>query len=308
MAELIIPEECVCRGVLRNNILFDLLITNRNKNVLFLGEGDFSFTVAFAALRVYHGQVQAYYTWSGITSTRYEPDGPEGEFQLFGKTLVPCKPGLNLKEVKLECVASVADYAFSKLQQVLAEPYQIGMLSTLFQTLSIKIDKYVNKIQSIKSLPILPGNSCLYGIDALAIPRELLQANQVIWFQCPWIKRCDGDTYPFIYNLLLNAATHIGSNVHVCIGITKHDAYFDYYGLDRLTSDRNISGMYDFLGGDDVLVKKVLSFGYHHQTVTSYDIHQKILEDHVTLIFRRKLLPFPIATAGTVHALRSPTS
>lgn len=62
----------------RTELLTELLIDER-RNVLFVGEGDFSFTVAFAALRESKRSTASVHsnigTWDGIIATRYEPAG-----------------------------------------------------------------------------------------------------------------------------------------------------------------------------------------------------------------------------------------
>ena len=109
--------------------LTDLLISQR-KRVLFIGEGNFTFTVAFAALREYHqgeitweelarpvlkrrgltGKELAERVWGGITSTRYEPVGPPSQHQFVGEEYVQCKPAPVLSEVKLKCVESCVQH------------------------------------------------------------------------------------------------------------------------------------------------------------------------------------------------------
>ena len=103
-----------------------------------MGEGDFTFTFAFAAWRAIHyypmasriadtsridrassmedlfleeGIPHKYLTsrdvWDGICSTRYEPIGRRGEDRVG----VPCKPAPSMHEVKAKCIASCADAA-----------------------------------------------------------------------------------------------------------------------------------------------------------------------------------------------------
>lgn len=279
MAVFLTPDPVDLVGIPRNNdILSQMLIVER-RSVLFVGEGDFSFTVAFAALRAFNHR-EGIHAWSGITSTRYEPAGSEDEQQFVGEKRVQCKPRSNLKEVKLECIASFTDSFLSKLQH--------DLLFDASQLHITEVDRNRRILASITSLPSDFAWPWLYGIDALAIPKELIHNKKVIWFQCPWIRRCDGVTHALIRDFLLNAAGRIEGGVHVCIGITEHPNYFAEYQLENLTLDRDISEKYVFLGGDDMLVKEVLKFGYRHQTAdSSTDIHQYILDYHVTIIFQR---------------------
>ena len=75
----------------RKDILTKLLIEER-KSVLFVGEGDFSFTVAFAALRKAEGQPRNRGTWDGITATRKEWNQPKPK---FSNVLRVCKKECN---------------------------------------------------------------------------------------------------------------------------------------------------------------------------------------------------------------------
>lgn len=59
--------------VSRTDILTQVLIDER-RSVLFVGEGDFSFTVAFAALRQSKRSSSVHRTWDGIIATRYEDE------------------------------------------------------------------------------------------------------------------------------------------------------------------------------------------------------------------------------------------
>ncbi len=61
------------------------------------------------------------------------------------------------------------------------------------------------------------------------------------------------------------------------------------YQLEHILED-NRDGctldQYEFLGVDDVLIKKLLSYGYIHQGAKN--IHDPIKDYHVTLVFKLK--------------------
>lgn len=234
----------------------DLLMTKR-RSVLFVGEGNFTFTIAFAALREYKKQFMAGLInnsnpWDGIVSTQYKPGH------------IPSS-----SDVKGNCITSVIEY------------YE-GSLST-------SVDEDVTKrIEMITALPD-SHHLWLYGIDACAIPSCLIPPGAVIWFQCPWDSQ--NGTYELIRAFLLSTAEKLNEDCYVCVGITKQFPYIlDYYlqGILgwKLNGSTPVLEEYRFLGADDALIKEILSFGYCHQGRN--DIHKRIIEDHVTLIFQKK--------------------
>ena len=93
-----------------------------------------------------------------------------------------------------------------------------------------------------------------------------------------------------IWNFLLNLAKQIDSGVLVCIGITTRFPYIQSYGLEGILGIGLAGGTpvfreYNFLGADDELIQNILRFGYHHQGFE--DIHDKIRDHHVTLVFQK---------------------
>lgn len=89
--------------------LTDILIKQR-KPVLFVGEGNFTFTVAFAALRKYlqKSPDKQNSVWEGITATRFEPQSSEFGNQYVGDKLVEAEPAPVLLDVKLTCIEEIA--------------------------------------------------------------------------------------------------------------------------------------------------------------------------------------------------------
>ena len=97
-------QEGVEDTVDRIDLLTDLLIAER-KNILIVGEVNFTLTVAFASLRKYQykkpvtEQLRQFqiervseHDWEGITSSRYEPAGDELKMESVGSERVYCKP------------------------------------------------------------------------------------------------------------------------------------------------------------------------------------------------------------------------
>ena len=280
----------------RNNLLTDLLIKDRAK-VLFVGEGNFTFTVAFAAYRKSHafsitpslGALLPAGAWEGITSTCYEPAGPVGEVQYVRETLVQCEPPPpTLSEVELQ--------------------YSV---SEIFAKMSIN---ECSSLSNSMKFPSVPAGTWQYGIDATALPTTLTQDKQVIWFQCPWVSRNTGDysTAALVSDFLLNMAAQIQPGVHVCVGIANHKQYVKRYklyellgpNLKSLPNSTPVLKQYEFAGADDQLVRKLLEFGYEHQSVNGTDIHKYIYDSHITLIFTKKeeLSVIPVADLHYYHS------
>ncbi len=120
----------------------------------------------------------------------------------------------------------------------------------------------------------------MWGCSTLSIPPEIARWSNLIWFQCtyPWIKQEEVECAiaDLICDFLGNAADHCAPGTFVCVGITLHPDYIHKYHLERILEDP--CDQYEFLGVDDVLINKLLSYGYKHD---SKDIH-------VTLVFKLK--------------------
>jgi hypothetical protein len=229
-------------------ILTDLLIEER-KSVLFVGEGNFSFTVAFAALRE-HRRASGYIpgfsnpgTWDGIIATRYEA--------------VANKPPPNFPDVIALCIQDIEVHNSNN--------------SFIRTRVLQELDNTANLLWEC-------------GIDATAIPLELMDNSSVIWFQCPWIP--GQSIYPLIHTFLIRASETIAAGVHVCVGITAHKDYVERYELHKILGSGDCTNAYFFCGADDILIQNILGFGYRHQGLK--DIHEYIRHAHVTLVFCKR--------------------
>lgn len=259
------------------NCLGKLLTSSDRKDILFVGEGNFTFTLAFAALRTFlklnlskevAGQLESLQdeVWKGITSTRYDPVGNDSFFARVGEELVACKPVPVLSEVKLACIAECTEASFPKYLK--------------------------HTIQCIVHLPEPPETCFQYGVDACAIPPALLPQGGVIWFQCPWSGK--DSTGQLIRDFLVKTAAKVKGGTHLCVGITKQFPYTKSYELEELLGPKlaaednstDVLKSCSFLGVDVRLTNQILRFGYRHEGCR--DIHNLILKDHVTLVFLRK--------------------
>jgi hypothetical protein len=225
----------------------------KNGDVLLVGEGNFTFTVALAAIR---GG-----SWDGIVSTRYEAETDDNPKPQFDK-------------VKKQCIK------FCRRNG---------------QSLGIDddIQRYIDAVERVEPPPM--AENWLFGIDATNTPDNMTVEGVVVMFQCPWLPSGNPNKTPatLITSFLKHISTRQNKNDFVLIGITKQFPYVKNYNLEvllgvKLSRKTDSSGMYDFLGADDTFVKEILKHGYHHQSChDGTDIHENIISDHVTLIFRR---------------------
>ena len=229
------------------------------KNVVIVGEGNFTFTVALAAIRK---------SWSGIVSTRYESvdeSNPKPEFDT----------------VKQECI----EFCRKNHQGRLREK---GIAYD-----DATVDKYIKAIEKVQQ-PSL-GEEWLFGIDATATPDSLAIRGKVVIFQCPWIPKGPWPETPatLIASFLSHMSTKQNEGDYVLIGITTYYPYVKNYELEDLLGKglsrrKDSSGMYDFLGADDTFIVEILKHGYHHTSChAKTDIHKDIITSHIILVFQR---------------------
>lgn len=256
----------------RKDVLTELLIKNREK-VLFVGEGDFSFTVAFAALRkaerptVLRTPRPISDTWNGITATRYEEDSDDDS---EGKTSSKPKQEEGKPPTK---------------------PKPKPKFSDIIKVCAKECD-HRDKKAHIENLTEPPPDSWKYGVDGGHLKEKFPKEKfKVVWFQCPYNGK--KDTGYLIRRFLLSASHRVDKGGLVCVGITIYKEYIPYYKLKDLKTYTPIKELYvsSVPYADTKLVKKVLSYGYKHQSYLhneGVDIHKDIKDYHLTLVFERK--------------------
>ena len=257
------------------HICLENLLIEQRKNVLFVGEGNFTFTLAFAALRKYcwYSNPVKLDDWQGIVSSRLEHSSEmtESSHAVLFKN--------NLIEIGID-----NEYLDPPDPEVIRQTCLDNIRGKIPKSLLLK--DHPNPQEIIESIP--PGEFYC-GIDALDIPLHLIPHRGVIWFQCPWVPR-PGSVCDLISGFLLNTAPKlVHEDSYVCIGITKHPAYFKDYQLQSILRACSNTENYEFLGADDDLIYQILGFGYRHQSLSERDIHNYICDDHITLIFKRIL-------------------
>ena len=241
------------------DLLTGLLIRER-KSVLFVGEGDFTFTVAFATLRESEKPRHSITNpgvWDGITSTRYERISVKHRRPNFDKIVNDCRSSFT-----------------SNLQHTDETTWR---QRCVFDELT----------------PPPPPQCWQFGVDARNIASFSARNPDVVWFQCPWLLPEEPITIStLIHSFLVNTWEWLEPGKYVCIGITTHEMYVDRYELEKILGKRrgksDILGKYVLCGADQKLVRNVLKFGYHHQGITDVDIHKMIKNHHITLVFRKK--------------------
>lgn len=278
----------------RRNILTSFFMRER-KSVLFVCEGDFTLTVAFAALREFEvrkkivgdlqnllqgfdvSDLKSDKVWEGILSARYEPAGSESVHQFVGNKSIKCKPVGSLVELKLDCINHIVRYV---RQTERTNEDQQSLLA---------------KIETVSHLPSVPDSyAWQFNLDPLHIPPGLIAPGRAIWFQCPWSVRESGEeVHTLIRQFLLNIADQLTVSNYVCVGITKKYPYTKGYSLESILGSRLVATdgttevlkQYVFCGADDQLIYQLLSCGY---SCGRPSIFKEILEDHLTLVFKKK--------------------
>ena len=234
------------------------LVMDPNNDVTLIGEGDFTFSVALAALRG---------SWKGITTTVYGDNN------------------IDVRHAKLKSV----EYCLRNNRMDddddngKDDDGDTGVLEK------------INRIIAVENEPaIMDHVDDTDTPEALKVRSTEKDHHVIVWFQCPWVARCDGPnkTYELITKFLSHMSDRQKSGDYIFIGITKHSRYVDNYGLHKLfiIEEENfirlrndVCSGYTFLGGDVTFIKEILAHGYHHEGLK--DIHDYIYKYHITLVF-----------------------
>ena len=234
------------------------LVKDSNTNLIIFGEANFTFSLALSAIRQ---------SWQGVVSTRFEELSKENPRPLFN-------------DIKEECI----HFCCKNGQKLNIEP--------------AVIHKYVAAIEMVQPPP---QDNWIFGIDAINTPWSdiiLPVKKHVIWFQCPWIPYSNStlrslSTAKLIQKFLLHMSMKQNEGEFLLLGITKQFPYVKSYNLEgllghRLSRAMDTSGRYNFLGGDSTFIIEILKHGYHHTTChEDKSIHEKIISDHIILVFQR---------------------
>ncbi len=236
-------------------MLKSFLVEGPQPDVVIFGEGNFTFSVAFAALRQ---------SWKGITSTRFE-------------AVSPVFPEPQFREVQLEAITYCirnAEIAFDFTKELKLEAKA----------------RTLDRVSEVLQLPYPDPQTWRFGVNATDMPQGLDVRGKVVWFQCPWVSRARSDqtTFGLISSFLTCMAGRQGAGDYVLIGIVTIFQYVTNYKLEVLLQYAVAGSVnYDFVGADEELIKDILECGYHHKAVAG-DIHNVILNHHLTLVFQKR--------------------
>ena len=242
-------------NVPRIDMLEDMLVKER-REVFLVGEGNFTFSVALAALR--DG------SWEGITVTRYWPisdSHPKPDFYL----------------VKLTAIEQLCLIARK-------QPEYVDMM--------MKNIHDIVKLPQPNDCSWMFGIDATKLPDALCAKGNL----KVVWFQCPWVPDCSERNSlicRFLEHMSRNQSqgdyTLIG--IATYYPWVKEYKLDELLGEDLSGKDGTMLSAlnYKFLGADKTLIKKILKFGYRHLACEQgVDIHFTLFDTHCTLVFQKK--------------------
>uniref|UniRef100_A0A1X7TIT2 Uncharacterized protein n=1 Tax=Amphimedon queenslandica TaxID=400682 RepID=A0A1X7TIT2_AMPQE len=230
---------------------------------LFGDQGIFTFSIALASLRA-NGS-------SGMTTACY-------------------KQNLTSNGVEQE-VTTIPDFA-SKKRESLAWCIENGDPNN---TWSLNLPSKAI-IANIKAVLDVPDFSRTWRNDAeaipLRIPRSLMVAGKVVWFQCPWTPRGNKSysTSGLIQDFMREMKDRQQVGDYLLLGIANNLSYgyAKEYRLSEILQAADSGELgYKFQGGDNELIKKILGCGYKHEAFQR-DIHDFIFNKHVTLVFKRE--------------------
>ena len=196
------------RVVRKCNVLTKVLLEKR-RPVLFVGEGDFTFTVAFAAYRenYFRARQRAQITpsvesvVSGIESLQLrDPSHDQGSGGF--RDLDPSREwdprhvwnGIISTSFKAECDEQLPHMQVVKLGCISASALYFMMLVTVAVKRHHPISEdliwiELDEVQAaIKNVPVPQESRWLCGVDACCIGEGLMPSSPgVVWFQCPWL-------------------------------------------------------------------------------------------------------------------------
>ena len=241
------------------------LLENR-RNMLYLGEDNFTFSVAFAAWR--KAREANCDPWKGITSTPWKPQSHhDQELPQFST-------------VQVQCMDNAFNYNEKATKWFSNEIDHLGFSSDV----GISGDTHLlEKIRILSELPE-PNNHWICGEESTF---------DVLWFQCLPILSTDPlhkFDQNFCKSILPFAVECTCKDALLCLSIAKHKDYVKDYQLESILGPdlRGLDHMdrdFQYLGADTELIAEILSYGYYHQ---SGNIHDTIIPHHVTLVFKRR--------------------
>jgi hypothetical protein len=251
------PEICIkydddkCANVQNLDLLRPLLV-NERRGVVLVGEGNYTFSIAFAVVRK---------SWEGFTSTRYDSIDP-----------VECsKP--QFTEAKLTsiefCINSGRWFGVDTSTILENIAHVVNLQPPPEENWLFGIDA-TNIPDSLNVCGKVVWFQCPWvKIGTPGSPAKLIAS----FLEHMGMKQSHNDY------LLVGIATFFP--------YVKQYRLQDILG-ENLSGPTDKSGKYDFLGVDTALIRSILQHGYRHQACdANVDIHTQLLNNHITLIFQR---------------------
>ena len=251
-------------SIKRFDQLENLILQNNPKDVVLFGEGDFTFSIALASLRKNGSR--------GIIATRYERETDENPLPQFN-------------DVKIKAIENCIHNGGRGINKD-GSPWGLGL----------NAERKVENIQAVLAVRDAFPQLWQAGVDATHIPPDLVVADKVVWFQCPY--SITPTTRKLIKKFFQEMNRRQNNEDYLLIGIANkkiqcngrtHNNYIDKYYLPGILGGGQgttpING-YRFCGGDNELIKKILECGYKHKGRGK--IHKLIFSCHVTLVFRKE--------------------
>lgn len=238
---------------LKDGYVRETIGNEQEVRVIFVGEGNFTFSTAFASLRG---------GWSNIIASDKVHTLPD-----YNKTL-------------LLTIRNCLKYNNELPANTPEEGYDIYQTTTQF------IAKIVN-LPWTQFLPHIDATRLreteLFNADP---PHDAHRC--AIFFQCPYAGYANDETKQLVRDFISSASEVQRPGDFLFIGITTMFPYCKNYGLPEVIGVRGHAqnNRYRFMGADTEFPKDMLRRGYEHQAVI--DIHDKIKDRHITLCFTKQ--------------------
>lgn len=228
------------------------LLVDEKRSVVLVGEGNYTFSVAFAAVRR---------SWKGFTSTRYDPIDP-----------VEC-PKPQFAEAKLKSI----EFCINNGRWLGVNTSTI--LENIARVMNLQPPPEENWLFGIDATNI-PDSLNVHGkvvwfqcpwvkLGTPESPAKLIAR----FLEHMGMKQSQND--------------YVLVGITTLFPYVKEYGLQHLLG-EQLSGPTDKSGKYNFLGADTALIRSILQHGYCHQACDAYvDLHTQLLNNHITLIFQR---------------------
>jgi hypothetical protein len=279
----------LCAGSQETNLPRKLIIQKRRDLVLF-GEANHTHAIAIAAMRggSWEGIVVTY-LHRGLHELIHDELFPKREKYEKKKSHVNPSQLEDKEEFFAWAVLKAIEYTDRNLQDLTGKPLRGSFQECLEEVRKLHQVKY-----AVSMVKRPPEGNWKPGVDATKI-KDLNVEDKVVWFQCPWVVAKEETKTNTTSKLVEGFLDHMAEKKakYVLIGITTstYNNYMSRYELENILKVegeqlKSCKLEYDFVGADQSLIHDLLRHGYKHEGFS--EIHSKILDKHLTLVFKRK--------------------